>query len=128
MGTSEYSAAILNSTLSKTTRGLSRLIISIDLSCSSSFNFRGIQKLQKAVEMRDPFLRRKLEEHKATFNPDNLRDFTDSLIKSSQEPEFLKHCEGDGVIDDVTGIYHVCDDRLEMILFDIFLGKGPVKV
>ena len=86
------------------------------------FPMRGLRKLQEGVKLRDPLLRRKLNEHKETFDPENIRDFTDSLIKSSSEPDFLKHCEKDNVTSDVTGVSHVVDDRLEMILFDIFIA------
>ena len=49
------------------------------------FPLNGITKLKQGIEIRDPLLRKKLKEHRESFNPEKLRDFTDSLIKSSQD-------------------------------------------
>ena len=76
------------------------------------FPFDGLSKLKKGIAIRDPFLHKKLMEHKKSFDSENIRDFTDSLIKSSMDESVWEN----------VGLKEVTDDHLEMILFDIFVG------
>ena len=62
--------------------------------------------------MKDPVLRRKVEEHRRTFDANNIRDFTDSLLKASTDVDLWKD----------TGVECVTNDHLEMILIDILVA------
>ena len=72
----------------------------------------GLEKLKKGIAIKDPIVRRKLLEHKESFDPDHIRDFTDSLLKTSKEEKVWQHA----------GIQNLTDDHLEMILYDMFIA------
>lgn len=76
------------------------------------FPLPGLKMLKEGIEIRDTLLKRKLKEHRKTFNPEKIRDFTDSLIKSSMDCSLWEN----------VGVKDVTDDHLEMILFDIFVA------
>ena len=78
------------------------------------FPLDGVRKLTEAIRIRDPILRRKLTEHRETYNPEHIRDFTDCLIKTSMEEEVWEQ----------VGLKEVTDDNLEMIIFDMFIAGG----
>ena len=67
---------------------------------------------KRAISLRDPILRKKVEEHKRTFDPDNTRDLTDALLSEMFKEE---KCAGNAttVLD---------ESRLEMILSDLVIG------
>ena len=72
-----------------------------------------LRKLQKSLNFRDAFLHKILVQHKETFDPDNIRDFTDSLLKLLTEKELL---EKSGIKEALT------DNHLEMTINDIIFA------
>ena len=54
------------------------------------FPMKNVVKLKEAIAIRDKFMQEKLKEHMETINPDHVRDFTDSLIKTSRDEEAFK--------------------------------------
>ena len=76
------------------------------------FRLEGLEKVKKALVIRDNILHTQLENHRKTFDPDNIRDLTDSLIKASREKEIWENI----------GIDEVTDDHIEMIMNDIFIA------
>lgn len=46
-----------------------------------------VQKVYEAMKWRDDLLNRVYKEHLETFDPDNIRDYTDALIKAKLESE-----------------------------------------
>ena len=76
------------------------------------FPLQGITSLKKGMALRDPILRRKVQEHKRDFDPENIKDFTDALIQKSTEQKFLEKA----------GIRVISDSNLEMIVNDLFVG------
>ena len=82
------------------------------------FPNNGISSIKEGVAIRDAFVSRKLKEHQESFDPNNLRDFTDALIS-----EFSKEVS--------TGEKNLCkltDTNLEMILADLFLAGTETTV
>jgi len=45
------------------------------------FPFKGITNLKKGLKLRDRIYRKQYEEHMKTYNPENIRDILDSIIK-----------------------------------------------
>ena len=76
------------------------------------FPLEGLQKLQEGIKIRDPLLRRNVQQHEATFDPENIRDLTDSMLKVRNDKTMLKNAE----LPDFT------NDQIEMIINDIFVG------
>lgn len=76
------------------------------------FPLDGLKKLEEGVAIRDPILRKNVQQHIDTFDPTNLRDITDCMLKVRTDREFLEKAE----------IPNISDDQLEMILNDIFVG------
>ena len=76
------------------------------------FPLHGITCLKKGMALRDPILRKKVQEHKRDFDPENIKDFTDALIQKSTEEKFLEKA----------GIKDISDSNLEMIVNDLFVG------
>ena len=70
--------------------------------------FRPLQLIKDFVKVRDQILERKLEEHRNTFNPSKMRDFTDILLQSSLELHSLKN-------------EHLTRDHCLMLMGDLFL-------
>ena len=68
--------------------------------------------LKRGLEMRDYVLDKALKDHRETYDPDNLRDFTDFILsefeKQSKEDRSTRDC-----IDDI---------NLQQILSDLFLA------
>ena len=67
---------------------------------------------KKGVAMRDEFLHKKLREHRDTFDENNIRDFTDSLLK-----EFAKEES-----QDIKIRKYMDETNLEQIISDLFLA------
>ena len=71
-----------------------------------------LSNLKRGIEMRDYVLDKALKDHKETFDPDNLRDFTDFILsefqKQGREDKSMRNC-----IDDI---------NLQQILSDLFLA------
>eukprot|EP00112_Aurelia_sp_Birch-Aquarium-sp1_P000590 Seg1056.8 transcript_id=Seg1056.8/GoldUCD/mRNA.D3Y31 product="Steroid 17-alpha-hydroxylase/17 20 lyase" protein_id=Seg1056.8/GoldUCD/D3Y31 len=67
---------------------------------------------KKGVAMRDEFLHKKLQEHRETFDENNIRDFTDSLLK-----QFAKEESEDSKIRK-----YMDETNLEQIVSDLFLA------
>ncbi|XP_035687441.1 steroid 17-alpha-hydroxylase/17,20 lyase-like [Branchiostoma floridae] len=68
--------------------------------------------LQKLMEPFLGYCKRQVEQHRMDFNPDNLRDVTDHMIKAQKE------AEEDGAHD----ITALTDTHLRQIVADVFLG------
>ena len=68
--------------------------------------------LKRGIRMRDNFLAKLLKEHKETFDPENLRDFTDFILSEAQKEKSEDKTTPD-VVDDV---------NLLQILSDLFLA------
>ena len=58
---------------------------------------KNLAKLKEGVAIRDKVLSRKVDERKATYNPDVVRDFVDSLIKTSGDKSLFKDMDIDQV-------------------------------
>ena len=82
------------------------------------FPFKSVSLLRESLRIREPILDRKLKEHRDTYDPDNIRDFTDSLIKVSTEEMTLEKAN----------IRHLSDDHLAMVIMDIFTGGAETTV
>ena len=57
-------------------------------------------------------LRKKLLEHRETYNENNIRDFTDALLKSCTDEKILNKAD----------LISFTDDHLEMLINDVFVG------
>ena len=68
--------------------------------------------LKRGIAMRDEVLTKILNQHKESFDPNNLRDFTDFIISETRKQE-LEEKTAQGLIDDV---------NLQQILCDLFLA------
>ena len=77
---------------------------------SASRNIREIERL------RDPILRRKLQEHRKSYDENNLRDVTDALIKVSSDSAIVK-----GRVEKVT------DDNIEFLLNDFMIAGSETS-
>lgn len=76
------------------------------------FPNKGLSMLKEGLRMREVILHKKLKEHKDTFNPNNIRDFTDSLLN-----EFSKEASEDNKIRK-----YLTDVNFEQIVSDMFLS------
>ena len=75
------------------------------------FPLDGLKKLKKGLSIRDPILRQQLTQHRQTYNENNLRDFTDYVIKFSRDEVTLKKF---GEV--------LTDDHMELLLNDLFIA------
>lgn len=71
------------------------------------FPLKGLANLKKGILFRDVFLNKNVKEHQERFDQQNIADFTDQLIKVSQENSAL-------------GAHLQDNDFLEMFVYDIF--------
>ena len=71
-----------------------------------------LSNLKRGLEMRDYVLDKALKDHKDTFDPENLRDFTDFILNELEE-----HRKEDNAMQDC-----VDDTNLEQMLSDLFLA------
>ena len=78
------------------------------------FPSEGIEKLKQGVAIRDAILSKKLREHRDTFDPNNIRDLTDTLIS-----ELSKETDADGNTKKL-----LSDMHMELILADLLVA-GP---
>lgn len=76
------------------------------------FPNEGISKLREGVAIRDEILSRKLRSHRESFDPNNLRDFTDAIIH-----ELSKETTADSKVQNL-----LTDVNMEMILADLFVA------
>ena len=76
------------------------------------FPLKGLSKLKKGLSYRDIYFRRKVKEHQLNFDPECLKDFTDVVIKESQDQSFAKKY----------GVPGFTNDIIEMFVFDVFVG------
>jgi len=95
------------------------LIISTDF--TAPFNYipilrilpnASLDNLKLGLEMRDSFLNKLFEEHKKTFDPNNLRDFTDFVLSEVKQLE-MESKTFQGLVD---------DENLQQILSDLFMA------
>jgi len=72
-----------------------------------------IKRIREGVKLRDEYISKQLKQHVETYDPDHIRDFCDSLIKSVRESEdsWKKGDPNSNVT-----------DSLEMILSDIIIA------
>ncbi|KAK3085533.1 hypothetical protein FSP39_004760 [Pinctada imbricata] len=71
------------------------------------------QMLEESKKYRGYF-RKEMQKHKDSFNPENIRDYTDSLIFSNEE---IKKDKKD------KGAHHLTDTEISLILGDVFIGN-----
>ena len=71
-----------------------------------------LANLKRGIEMRDSVLAKVLKEHKETFDPENLRDFTDFILSELKKQE-LEDKTAQNLVDDV---------NLQQILSDLFMA------
>ena len=76
------------------------------------FPNKGISKIKEGVAIRDKFVSKTLQEHQNSFDPNNLRDFTDALIN-----EFSKEMSADNKVQAL-----LTNANMEMILADLYLA------
>jgi len=82
------------------------------------FKSQGYESLKDGIEIRDPFLKRKLQEHKNNFDADNIRDFTDGAILLADNKSFLNKF----------GIDRLTDSHLEMMINDMLVGGNETTL
>ena len=68
------------------------------------------KSLKAGLKLQDPFCRRMLLEHRETYNPNKVRDFTDCLLKASLDEKVWR---------EFGGKEYISDDILEIIIADI---------
>ncbi|XP_065675790.1 LOW QUALITY PROTEIN: steroid 17-alpha-hydroxylase/17,20 lyase-like isoform X2 [Hydra vulgaris] len=68
------------------------------------------------IRLRDPILKRKLQEHKRTYDESNLRDVTDALIKISLEP-----------VTETDSHEKITDDNIEFLLNDFMIAGSETS-
>ena len=78
----------------------------------SIFPLEGVSKLKKGVSYRDQYFREKVKEHQLNFDSKCIKDFTDAVIKESQDQTFAKRF----------GVSGFTTDIIETFLFDVFVG------
>ena len=71
------------------------------------------EKLKEGVAMRDKFLQQKVKQRKETYDPNVVRDFVDSLIKTSRDKTVFQDIEDNGERN---------EDNLDILLADMILG------
>ena len=74
------------------------------------FPLKHLTMIHEHIRLRDPIFRKNVLAHRNTFNRMNIRDFTDSLLKSSEEEETWKTL---GTKEDI-------NDHMEMLIADMF--------
>jgi len=92
------------------TQGFSHTRAVAFLSWLRFFPNEGYEKIDKGITIRDAILRRQLQYHKETFDPENIRDLTDALISEASKEEF----------EDLKDRKFPTNDHIEMILHDAF--------
>ncbi|XP_047130699.1 steroid 17-alpha-hydroxylase/17,20 lyase isoform X2 [Hydra vulgaris] len=68
------------------------------------------------IRLRDPILKRKLQEHRKSYDENNLRDITDALIKVSLDSEM-----GEELTEKIT------DDNIEFLLNDFMIAGSETS-
>ena len=81
------------------------------------FPNKGLAKLKRGIKLRDEVLDKKIKEHKDTFNPNNIRDFTDSMLL-----EFSKE-----VSEDKSAHHSLNNTNFEQIVSDMFFSGGETS-
>ncbi|XP_072170203.1 steroid 17-alpha-hydroxylase/17,20 lyase-like [Diadema setosum] len=74
------------------------------------FPSKKLRLVQELIDSRDAILQKKYEEHLATFDPDNIRDITDTLIATMRQSK------------DQNGNDVFSADHVVMATWDMFLG------
>lgn len=75
------------------------------------FPLPGLKMLKRAIKIRDALLKKKLLEHKKSFDGENVQNITDALLKVTADEKIIKECG-----------QTFTDGHLEMILNDVFVG------
>ena len=78
----------------------------------------GLEKVMKCVSLRDPILKKKLDEHRNTMTPGKIRDFTDAILSEANNE--LKENKQSSL--------YLTDDHLEMVVSDIFTAGAETTV
>ena len=76
------------------------------------FPNKGLSMLKKGIQLRDEILDKKFKEHRETFDPNNIRDFTDALLY-----EFSKEANEDNKVH-----RYLNDTNFEQIVSDMFFS------
>ena len=80
-------------------------------------SLRQVEKIRNAVKPEDWILQQKYREHELSFDDDNLRDLTDTLINQQRA-----ETDGDGS-DDVK----LTDEEVKLIMSDIFIAGSETS-
>ena len=76
-------------------------------------------KLKEGIAMRDKFMKQKVKERMETFNPDYIRDFTDSLIKTSRDEKAFKN---------ISAGQKRTVENLDLLLFDMIIAGNTLRL
>ena len=76
------------------------------------FPSKSLTMIKEGINIKDPYFRKKVIEHRETFDPAHIRDFTDSLIKVSKDENIWKDMKKQVVQ----------DDELELLLIDMLIA------
>ncbi|XP_047133274.2 LOW QUALITY PROTEIN: steroid 17-alpha-hydroxylase/17,20 lyase isoform X1 [Hydra vulgaris] len=74
------------------------------------------RSIYEIVRIRDPLLKKKLQEHKSSFDENNLRDVTDALIKVSLDSDIAKGSEE-----------KISDENIEFLLNDFIIAGSETS-
>lgn len=74
------------------------------------FPNQGLKKISNGIRIRDVILRKQLDEHKSSFDANNIRDLTDALLMEAAKEENKS----------LQDKKYPTDDHLEMIIHDAF--------
>ena len=78
----------------------------------ANFPLKSVQNLKEAVAIRDEILHTKFAKHMATFDADNIRDFTDAILKAKIDAEKEK-----GFVNSL-----LTEEHMKFILADCFIA------
>ena len=78
----------------------------------------GLENILKSNSLRDPILKKRLDEHRDTMTPGKIRDFTDAILAEAKTElrENKQSC------------LYLTDDHLHMILNDIFTAGAETTI
>ncbi|XP_047133270.2 steroid 17-alpha-hydroxylase/17,20 lyase [Hydra vulgaris] len=74
------------------------------------------RSIYEVIRIRDPILKKKLQEHKSSFDENNLRDVTDALIKVSLDLDIAKGSEE-----------KITDENIEFLLNDFIIAGSETS-
>merc|ERR1712072_130760 len=78
----------------------------------------GFKNVKEAIALRDTYIRKRVEEHERKYNPDDVGDFCDFLLKSLHEEK--EHWREVGTESEIR-------DHMEMILANMILAGSDTS-